>query len=151
MNGCELASLGDASSLPGAVRLPDGTWIRGRGLRRPAPGGPDPDFGLYLGVDYRPGWEYEHVGWPDFWLPRTPRQAARLIQYAYERAQAGERVEIACSGGRGRTGTALGAVTILAGTHPDQAVAWVRKHYDRHAVETPWQRRWVRRFPGLLA
>ena len=27
---------------------------------------------------------------------------------------------------------------------PDQAVAWVRDHYHRRAIETPWQRRWLR-------
>jgi protein-tyrosine phosphatase len=130
--------------------LPDGTLIRGRGLRRPAPAGPDPDFGLYLGVDYRPNWRHQHISWPDFRLPRDPRQAARLLQCAYQDARAGHRVEIACAGGRGRTGTALAAITILAGTRPDRAVAWVREHYDHRAVETPWQRRWVRRFPQLL-
>ena len=59
---------------------------------------------------------------------------------------AGERVEIACGGGRGRTGTALACIAQLAGIAPDAATAWVREHYDPRAVETPWQRRYVRRF-----
>lgn len=114
------------------------------------PAGPDPDFGLYLGVDYQPAWQHQVIDWPDFWLPRDPRHSAGLLRHAHERALAGRRVEIACAGGRGRTGTALAALAILAGVEPDQAVRWVREHYDRRAVETPWQRRWVRRFPQLL-
>jgi protein-tyrosine phosphatase len=60
-------------------------------------------------------------------------------------------VEIACGGGRGRTGTALACIAQIAGVAADDATAWVRKHYDRHAVETPWQRRYVRRFSARTA
>ena len=139
-----------SGQLAGAVQLPDRTWIRGRGLRNPPPGGPDPDFGLYLGVDYTPGWAHERIDWPDFRLPRDSRGAAVLLRRAYDVARGGGRVEVACRGGCGRTGTALAAISILAGNPPADAVAWVRSHYDSHAVETVWQRRWVRRFPGLL-
>ena len=40
--------------LPGAIQLPDGAWVRGRGLRQPIPPGSDPALGLYLGVVYTP-------------------------------------------------------------------------------------------------
>ena len=136
--------------LPAAVQLPDGTWIRGRGLRHGDPDGPRPDFGLYLGVDYRPGWPHDHLAWPDFWLPRDADWAAQLLQHSHRLAGRGQRVEIACWGGRGRTGTALAAIATLAGVPAEEAVGWVRRHYHRRAVETPWQRRWVRRFPGLV-
>ena len=56
-----------------------------------------------------------------------------------------ERVEIACGGGTGRTGTALALLAVWGGVRPDDAVAWVRAHYRPRAAETPWQRRWVRR------
>lgn len=135
---------------PGALQLPDSAWIRGRGLRRLTPAGSDPDYGLYLGVGYHPAWEHQHLSWPDFWLPRDPTLAVHLLREAHAHARSGQRVEIACAGGRGRTGTALAAVAILAGIDPAHAVTWVREHYDRGAVETPWQRRWVRRFPELL-
>lgn len=59
-------------------------------------------------------------------------------------------MEVACAGGRGRTGTAIACLAILAGVPADRAVGWVREHYERRAVETPWQRWWVRRFPRLL-
>jgi protein-tyrosine phosphatase len=54
-----------------------------------------------------------------------------------------ERVEIACGGGVGRTGTALAGMAVLAGVPRTEAVAWVRRRYNKRAVETPWQRRWV--------
>lgn len=142
---------GPAPPLAGAIQLPDGSWVRGRGLRYPAPPGPDPTFGLYLGADYRPPWEHRLIAWPDFWLPRHPHEAARLLRRAHQHAHDGGRLEVACSGGRGRTGTALAALAILAGVDPDHAVRWTRQHYDGRAVETPWQRRWVERFPSLLS
>jgi hypothetical protein len=35
-------------------------------------------------------------------------------------------------------------MAVLDGVPAERAVAFVRAHYDRHAVETPWQRRYVR-------
>jgi protein-tyrosine phosphatase len=64
---------------------------------------------------------------------------------AWARA-AGERVEVACGGGRGRTGTALACLAVIEGVAPGGAVDYVRRHYDRRAVDTPWQRRYVARF-----
>ncbi len=64
---------------------------------------------------------------------------------AWERART-QRVEVACGGGRGRTGTALACIAVLDGVPADDAVAFVRRHFDPHAVETPWQRRYVARF-----
>jgi protein-tyrosine phosphatase len=66
---------------------------------------------------------------------------------AWERA-AGERVDFACGGGRGRTGTALACLAVLDGVPADRAVEFVRRNYDAHAVETPWQKRYVRHFAG---
>jgi hypothetical protein len=134
---------------PGVVELPGGRRVRGRGLRRPLPEGPAPAFGVYL-LGRSPGpfdWEYRWVPWPDFRLPRSTAGALGALAEAYERS-AGERVEVACGGGVGRTGAALAALAVLAGVPPGEAVAWVRARYDPKAVETPWQRRWVRRLPG---
>src|SRR5205814_1550177 len=78
-------------------------------------------------------------------LPADRALAREVLREAWERAAA-ERVEVACGGGRGRTGTALACLAVLDGVPADRAVAFVRAHYDPHAVETPWQKRYVARF-----
>ncbi|MBS2963431.1 protein phosphatase [Actinocrinis puniceicyclus] len=138
-----------APAAPGMLTLPSGRMVRGRGLRRPLPEGPQPTFGLYLLGREPPAvaWEARWLRWPDFWLPRDPQRASAALREAWERAAvAGERVEIACGGGVGRTGTALSCLAVLDGLAPRDAVAYVRGHYARRAVETPWQRRFVERF-----
>jgi protein-tyrosine phosphatase len=72
-------------------------------------------------------------------------QARRALRDVW-RVSAEERVEVACGGGRGRTGTALACLAVLDGVPADEAVAHVREGYDRRAAETPWQRRFVLRF-----
>jgi hypothetical protein len=133
------------------VVLPGRTVVRGRGVQDPLPAGRAPEFGLYLGVEYRPSWEHERLDWPDFGVPADPLAAARAIERLYRRARAGERVETACRAGKGRTGTVIACLAILDGLPPGHAVSWTRHHYHHRAVQTPWQRRWVRRFPDLLA
>jgi hypothetical protein len=41
-------------------------------------------------------------------------------------------------------------LAVLDGLPAEEAVGWVKQHYDPKAVETPWQARWVRRLelPG---
>ena len=127
--------------------LPSGRLIRGRGLRDPLPDGPAPEFGLYLvGREPEPTpWPSQWLRWPDFRLPSDRAAAREALLDVWQRA-ARERVEVACGGGRGRTGTALACIALLDGVPPDRAVAYVRQHYDHRAVETPWQRRYVARF-----
>lgn len=133
----------------GVLRLPSGRLIRGRGLREPMPSGHPPTFGVYLLGSPPPelGWVTRWVRWPDFRLPADPAYAAEVLREAWLRAGP-ERVEIACHGGRGRTGTALACIAVLDGVPAGEAVAFVREHYHRRAVETPWQRRYVTRFPA---
>jgi protein-tyrosine phosphatase len=132
---------------PGVVELPSGRRVRGRGLSRPLPEGPLPQFALYLlGEPPEPvAWEATWVHWPDFRLPADPAAARAALLDAWRRSER-ERVELACAGGRGRTGTALACLAVLDGVPAGEAVAWVRARYDRKAVETPWQTRFVRRF-----
>ncbi|WP_433206558.1 protein-tyrosine phosphatase family protein [Dactylosporangium sp. CS-047395] len=125
------------------LRLPSGREIRGRALKEAAD---PPDFGLYLlGREPAIAWPSIWVRWPDFWLPTDRTKARQAFQEALRRAEH-ERVEVACLGGRGRTGTALACIAVLDGVPADEAVAYVRRHYSPHAVETPWQRRYVRTF-----
>lgn len=131
---------------PGVLALPSGRLIRGRGLRGPVPGGPDPQFGLYVVGSAVRGvpWEFRWVAWPDFRLPADP--AAREAFAEAWRRSATERVEVACMGGVGRTGTTLACIAVLDGVPAGEAVGYVRRHYHRRAVETPGQRRFVAGF-----
>jgi protein-tyrosine phosphatase len=132
---------------PGIIEMPDGTRFRGRGLGNPEPNGQQPTFGLYLlGKQPSPmDWESRWLRWPDFRLPSDRAEAARAFADVHALARTG-RVEIACGGGKGRTGTALACIAVIAGVPAEEAVSYVREHYDRHAVETPFQRRFVQRF-----
>jgi len=138
----------------GIVELPSGARLRGRGLRSGVLAEPRLEWGLYL-LGRPPAdlpWPSLWLPWPDFWLPSDRRAARSAFREAHERALAGQRVEIACRGGVGRTGTALACVAQLDGVAAKDAIAWVRERYHRRAVETPWQRRFVRRFgrdPGI--
>ena len=128
----------------GVVELPDGRRVRGTGVRRPRDDAPDPDFAVYL-LGRDPGitaWPNQWVRWRDFDLPTSTDDAVTALKAAHARA-ATERVEVACAGGRGRTGTALAVLAILSGVTPEDAVTWVREHYHPQAVETRPQRRWV--------
>lgn len=129
----------------GLVTLPDGCRLRGRGLRRePDADEEPPEFGLYLAGRRPPPprWDAVWLRWPDFRRPADPAEAVAALRRAHAAASI-RRVEIACLGGRGRTGTAIAVLARLAGVPADEAVAWTRRHYRADAVETPGQRRFV--------
>jgi protein-tyrosine phosphatase len=135
------------AAAPGVLALPSGRLVRGRGLAQPLPPGPFPEFGLYL-LGRRPApqpWDSRWVQWPDFRVPRNPEELRAALAELLERAGR-ERVEVACRGGTGRTGTALACLAVLDGVRADEAVAYVRARYDRRAVETGAQRRFVAAF-----
>lgn len=134
-----------AAGLSGVVTLPSGRLVRGRGLRNGPVGDDDvSDFGLYLTSRlHQESWQSQWIAWPDFRLPRAPSDAIAALRHAYNRSLT-ERVEVVCGGGTGRTGTALAILARYDGVPADEAVAWVRTAYRRSAVETPWQRRFVR-------
>jgi hypothetical protein len=133
----------------GLLALPSGRAVRGRGVGRPLPAGPTPEFGLYL-LARRPAvvWESRWVRWPDFRLPADPADLRDALGEVWRRA-ATQRVEVACRGGTGRTGTALACLAVLDGVPAEDAVAYVREHYRPHAVETRAQRALVSRFQSL--
>jgi Protein-tyrosine phosphatase len=127
---------------PGVVRLPGGARVRGRRLGDPASSA---DFALVLAAGPVPAWPHRRLRWPDFWIPLDRDDALDALREVHRRAVAGERVEVTCRGGVGRTGTALAALAVLDGLSPEDALAWVRREYHPRAVETPWQRWWLRR------
>jgi protein-tyrosine phosphatase len=129
------------------VVLPDGTTITAVSFDPGDPYGRDdrPDYGLYLDPRWQPPWPHDHVDWPDFGVPEETAITNALLSLL-ARARAGERVEVGCAGGHGRTGTAVGCLAVLTGCASGEAVAWVREHYCAKAVETPGQEAFVARF-----
>ena len=90
-------------------------------------------------------WPSRWILWRDWWLPADSAETAAAVCELHQRAVI-ERVEVACTGGRGRTGTVLACLAVLDGVPPADAVGLVRSYYNSGAVETPWQRAYVRRF-----
>src|SRR5688500_12742729 len=88
----------------GAVALPSGVTVRGRRIGDPAT---PADFALLLADGPAPQWPHRRIRWPDFWIPVDRADALDALREALRRAHDGERVEVACRGGTGRTGTAI--------------------------------------------
>jgi hypothetical protein len=130
------------------VVMPDGTAVTGVsfGSDDPYAREASPDFGLYLDDRWRPPWPHEVLDWPDFGVPEDPAPVAAVLQSVLDRARAGERVEIGCYGGHGRTGTALACLAVLCGLPPARAVTWVRATYSEDAVETDEQAAFAHNF-----
>ncbi|MGH9047488.1 MAG: protein-tyrosine phosphatase family protein [Acidimicrobiales bacterium] len=131
-----------------AVVLPDGAEITAVSFDAVDPYGRDrpPHYGLYLDPRWRPPWAHDHLDWPDFGLPEDEAHVLASITGLFDRARAGQRVEIGCLGGHGRTGTALACLVTLGGLLPDASVAWVRENYCAKAVETAEQEAFVLQF-----
>ncbi len=130
------------------VEFPNGVVVQATGLER-SHADPDPDFGLYL--DFRWAahnvpWDHVILDWPDFGLPPDVETTHREIREAFDRAKGGERVEIGCWGGVGRTGTVLGCMAVLGGVPATDARRWVRQHYNVRAIETDEQHQFVLAF-----
>jgi protein-tyrosine phosphatase len=85
------------------------------------------------------------VRWRDFSVPADPAQLRDQLVELLDRS-ADERVEVACLGGTGRTGTALACLAVLDGVPADEAVDFVRRRYRARAVETGAQAAFVARF-----
>ena len=141
------------------VRFADGTTVMGVRFLGDDPYARDdaPSFGLYLDERWDPPWPHEHLDWPDFGVPEDLGALRRALTDLLDRARNGERVELGCLGGHGRTGTALACLAVLTGTPTNawpcshahssgDAVAWVRANYCYKAVETDSQEHLVATF-----
>jgi hypothetical protein len=127
----------------GEVSFPDGVVVRGAAVTDRETNADWRDYGLYLDARWAPTWPATVLDWPDFGLPTSDADAIRAIEEAFDRARAGRNVEVGCAGGRGRTGTVLAGMAVLAGVAAPDAVTWVRDRYDPRAVEGSAQEAWV--------
>jgi protein-tyrosine phosphatase len=130
--------------------LPDGTEVTAVSFDAADPYVREhpPDYGLYLDDKWQPPWTHDHLDWPDFGVPDDATQVVASLRFVLERAGAGERVELGCLGGHGRTGTALACLAILTGHPRGEAVGWVRSNYCADAVETAEQELFVVELPS---
>lgn len=130
--------------------LPTGEEIYASGLHNRRAGEVKPDFGVYLDGGWRPDCLAYHIGCPDRGTPLiSPAQVIEIAREVIRRAKSGERVEVGCVGGHGRTGLMLGAITLTAVvdsggkmTGP-AAVSYVRTMHCQNAVESREQEWWV--------
>jgi hypothetical protein len=127
------------------VVLPDGTTLMAASFdpEDPYSRSPEPDYGLYLDSRWQPPWDHAHLEWPDLGVPDNTDSVRLSLTALLGRARSGERVEVGCLGGHGRTGTALACLAVLSGHPGGDAVNWVRANYCSDAVETPEQEAFV--------
>ncbi len=130
------------------VVFPEGSRVRASSIAERTVDDPERAYGLYADAHWKPTWPADVIEWRDFGVPEHAEVAAQQIADAFERARRGELVEVGCIGGKGRTGTVLACMAVLAGVPADEAVAWVRGAYRPEAVETPEQEAWVLWFAG---
>jgi hypothetical protein len=123
------------------VVLPDGTTLTAASFdpEDPYSRDPEPDYGLYLDSRWQPPWDHSHIEWPDFGVPENTAAVRQSLTAVLGRARSGQRVELGCLGGHGRTVTALACLAVLSGHSAGDAMDWVRANYCSDAVETPEQ------------
>ncbi len=132
------------------IQFPDGTRVRASAITARDADDGWREFGFYCDAAWQPDWPAVTIDWPDFGVPSQPETAALQITDAFDRAKRGERVEVGCLGGLGRTGTVLACMAVLAGVPRTEAVDWIRQHYRAEAVETVEQTAWVAWFAEWL-
>lgn len=127
------------------VVLPDRTPVMASSfdVADPYTRDPQPNYGLYFDPLWQPPWPHDQVDWPDLGVPTDRAELVAALRSMLGRARAGERVEVGCHGGHGRTGTALAVMAILTGHPAAEAVEWVRTTYCADAIETAEQERFV--------
>lgn len=86
------------------------------------------------------------IDWPDFGVPGLPRAFWEALARRLQEEEG--KLFIGCSGGNGRTGTALAILAYFWGL-TNTPIAWVREAYSRLAVETNAQARYVQEITGV--
>ena len=87
---------------------------------------------------------------PDRGAPRSPGRFAVALKWLLETAKDGNRIEIGCTGGHGRTGLVLAGLLILQGVEAETAIGTVQGSYCSLAIETMEQQRFLYRLSNRL-
>lgn len=129
-----------------AYALPNGSNVYASSHHRDREDDPIPDLGIYMDGIWTPDTLAFYVGCPDYGIPKP--SVGNVIHVAREGirlADAGQRVEVGCIGGHGRTGLMLAIMTVLTMEKPNgkEAVELVRSKYCRCAVESEDQEWYV--------
>lgn len=86
------------------------------------------------------------IDWPDFSIPPEEIPMVDIVQWMLDQLTAGKRLETACMGGHGRTGTMLALLLCAQGMPPGSAMARVRKHHCTKGIENAKQAEYVAEF-----
>lgn len=82
------------------------------------------------------------MDWPDYCPVDLPKQFWVDLLHHLETSK--KRMLVFCLGGHGRTGTAIAVMMCLSlGYKPEDAIAWVRKNYCSHAIESKAQENYI--------
>ena len=115
-------------------------------------------YDIEIALDYSGGkrvypWDgkvYVHFPIPDMDIPSDVEGFKKMIMWTAEQIIKGKKVHVGCIGGHGRTGMFL--VALYAYMFPlsaDGAIAHVRKHYCKKAVETDKQVKFLMKEYGV--
>lgn len=102
-----------------------------------------PGMRLPLGRMQRTGKKTIIYPCPDYGVPENPKRYLRIVAWLVDQAKQGAAVEVGCTGGHGRTGTALASMLILQGMKPRAAIRRVRTSYCDLAVESDRQEKFL--------
>lgn len=85
-----------------------------------------------------------NIKWPDMRVPPVQKEFWRKLHEIAEKDKI-HHVLFYCMGGHGRTGTALASILVtVANQQGDDAIAFVKKHYCKEAIETKEQENYIR-------
>lgn len=87
----------------------------------------------------QPEWAMAYVDWPDYSVPTDFSTTLKVIDWTWERIEAGKVIETGCLGGHGRTGTFLACLLVAKGMTPLKAMDKVWTEYCEDAIESKSQ------------
>lgn len=96
----------------------------------------------------RYGFEYLHIGIPNFHAPKLP-EADKFVQFVQSRMDEKKKVLVHCWAGYGRTGTMLACYLVSTGLPPHKAIEKIRR-LRAGSIETHSQEQAVYHYSAYL-